>query len=225
MSGVSLVRKVRLKVGAGAAKPGPAIGQALGPLGLNMAEFCKQFNESTKNYEKEIPLPVELSAFSNRTFTFVVKTPPTSWFLKRCAGIEDGSKRPGHDIVGQVHVKQIYEIAKAKQADSHLAKIRLESLARSIAASASSMGLEVVSDTHLGTFTGSSSSTPAPASDGKKPAAGKADAKKPADAAAKAGGAKDAAGAGTGAKADVKGSADAGKKPPADKAKGDNKKK
>ena len=191
---VSLVRKVRLMVGAGGAKPGPAIGQALGPLGLNMAEFCKQFNDKTKEYEKDIPLPVELSAFSNRTFTFVVKTPPTSWFLKRCAGIEDGSKRPGHEIVGQVHVKQIYEIAKAKQADGHLAKIKLESLARSIVGSASSMGLEIVSDTHKGSFveTGAKTATAAVATgkagDAKKPAtkpAGGADAKKAATPAAK----------------------------------------
>ena len=90
---VTLVRKVRLRVGAGSAKPGPAIGQALGPLGLNMAEFCKQFNEKTKIYEKDTPIPVDLSAFSNRSFTFKVKTPPTSWFLKRCAGVELGSAR------------------------------------------------------------------------------------------------------------------------------------
>ena len=90
---LALVRKVRLRVGAGSAKPGPAIGQALGPLGLNMAEFCKQFNEQTKTFEKDVPLPVELSAFSNRSFTFVVKTPPTSWFLKKCAGVEAGSAR------------------------------------------------------------------------------------------------------------------------------------
>eukprot|EP01037_Dinobryon_pediforme_P026255 gene26255-28713_t len=73
---------VRLLVGAGAAKPGPAIGQALGPLGVNMAEFCKQFNDRTKNLEKDTPTPVVLSAFSNRTFTFITKTPPTSWMLK-----------------------------------------------------------------------------------------------------------------------------------------------
>lgn len=215
---VSLVRKVRLKVGAGGAKPGPAIGQALGPLGLNMAEFCKQFNDKTKEYEKDIPLPVELSAFSNRTFTFVVKTPPTSWFLKRCAGIEDGSKRPGHEIVGQVHVKQIYEIAKAKQADGHLAKIKLESLARSIVGSASSMGLEIVSDTHKGSFveTGAKTATAAVATgkagDAKKPAAkpaGGADAKKAATPAAKpaAGG----AASGGDAKATGAGAAAAGK--------------
>jgi large subunit ribosomal protein L11 len=85
---VTLLRNVRLLVGAGSAKPGPAIGQALGPLGLNMAEFCKQFNEATKNYEKDVPLPISLSAFSNRTFTFTIKTPQTSWLLKKCAGVK-----------------------------------------------------------------------------------------------------------------------------------------
>jgi len=84
---VELVRKVRLLVGAGAAKPGPAIGQALGPLGLNMADFCKQFNEVTKTYEKDVPIPVELSAMSNRSFTFKVKTPPTSFLVKKCAKV------------------------------------------------------------------------------------------------------------------------------------------
>jgi len=88
---VTLVRKVRLLVGAGSAKPGPAIGQALGPLGINMAEFCKQFNEKTKNYEKDIVLPVVLDAFSNRTFTFNIKTPPTTWFLMKCANVNKGA--------------------------------------------------------------------------------------------------------------------------------------
>lgn len=178
---VSLVRKVRLRVGAGVAKPGPAIGQALGPLGLNMAEFCKQFNEKTKLYEKDTPIPVDLSAFSNRSFTFVVKSPPTSWFLKKCAGVELGSarfarlrvivynnlyhkiwcfrtaplsnltlyshhlKRPGHDLVGTVHVKQIYEIAKIKQADPHMQHLTVETLCKCIAGSAISMGIKVVS--------------------------------------------------------------------------------
>jgi len=139
-------RVVRLRVGAGSAKPGPAIGQALGPLGLNMAEFCKQFNEATKNYEKDIPVPVILSAFSNRTFTFVIKTPPTTWFLKRCAGVEKCSARPGHVSAGKIHVKQIYEIALMKQQDQHLKDIELSALCRTIAGSALSMGLEVVNN-------------------------------------------------------------------------------
>eukprot|EP01039_Chlorochromonas_danica_P002812 gene2812-3066_t len=143
---VVLNRTVRLLVSAGAAKPGPAIGQALGPLGLNMAEFCKQFNDRTKGYDKDIILPVKLYAYSNRTFTFQVKTPTTSWFIRRCAKIDKGSSRPGHDIVGKIHVKQIYEIAKVKKRDEHLAKESLLALCRSIAGSCISMGVEVVAD-------------------------------------------------------------------------------
>jgi large subunit ribosomal protein L11 len=118
---VSLLRTVRLRVNAGSAKPGPAIGQALGPLGLNMAEFCKQFNDRTKGLDSATPVPVVLSgklisflycyyfsmsshaylfsssyfdaAFSNRTFTFVTRTPPTTWFLKKCTGLKKGAAR------------------------------------------------------------------------------------------------------------------------------------
>lgn len=141
---LALNRTVRLRVGAGAAKPGPAIGQALGPLGLNMAEFCKQFNDATKNYEKDVPIPVLLSAFNNRTFKFEVKSPPTTYLLLKCAGIQKGAARPGHEIVGQVHVKQIYEIAKIKQTDVKLQSVPLESICRSIAGSCISLGIDVV---------------------------------------------------------------------------------
>ena len=103
---VTLVRKVRLLVGAGGAKPGPAIGQALGPLGVNMAEFCKQFNEKTKDYVKDVPIPVDLSAFSNRSFQFICKTPTTSWLLKKCAGVEVGAARPGNHSI--THLLLIY---------------------------------------------------------------------------------------------------------------------
>eukprot|EP01035_Chromulina_nebulosa_P039720 gene39720-53701_t len=104
MSGpVVILRQVRLRVGSGAAKPGPAIGQALGPLGLNMSEFCKQFNDRTKGYEKDVPLPVVLTAYSDRSFKFIVKSPATSWFIKKCVGVEKGSARPGHNIVGKLH--------------------------------------------------------------------------------------------------------------------------
>lgn len=137
------MRQVRLRVAAGAAKPGPAIGQALGPLGLNMAEFCKQFNDRTKDYVKDVPLPVILSAFSNRTFEFEVRSPPTSWLLKKCAGVDKGAQRPGHETVGSVHAKQIYEIALLKQRDPQLKDIELEKLCKSIAGSCSSIGLKV----------------------------------------------------------------------------------
>mmetsp|Transcript_23036 Transcript_23036/g.33716 ORF Transcript_23036/g.33716 Transcript_23036/m.33716 type:complete len:146 (+) Transcript_23036:47-484(+) len=143
---MSLLRHVRLRVPAGAAKPGPAIGQALGPLGLNMSEFCKQFNDRTKNFTKDVPMPVVLSAYDNRSFTFVVKSPPTSWFLKRCAGIDKGANRPGHETVGKVHTKQIYEIAKIKQQDEAMKNMELEHICRCIVGSCLSMGLKVVHD-------------------------------------------------------------------------------
>ena len=138
-----IVRKVRLRIDAGAAKPGPAIGQALGPLGLNMADFCKQFNDHTKNHQPGVPLPVELTAYTNRTFSFKTKSPPTSWFLKRCAGVSAGAQRPGHQIIGTVHAKQIYEIALMKQKDEGLQHLSVESIARSIAGSCQSMGLSI----------------------------------------------------------------------------------
>jgi large subunit ribosomal protein L11 len=141
---VNLVKKVRLRIDAGAAKPGPAIGQALGPLGLNMAEFCKQFNDATKHYEQGVPLPVVLSAFSNRTFTFQLKTPPTTWFLKRVTGMKKAASRPGHETVAKIHVKHVYEIAKIKQTDEHLQDINLDNLCRQIVGSCKSMGIEVV---------------------------------------------------------------------------------
>jgi large subunit ribosomal protein L11 len=109
-----------------------------------MADFCKQFNEATKTFDKDVPIPVVLSAFSNRTFTFVCKTPPTSWFLMQCAGIKNGAKRPGHEVAGKVHVKQIYEIGLIKQKEPHMAHKSLESICRSIVGSCVSMGIDVV---------------------------------------------------------------------------------
>ena len=121
------------------AKPGPGIGQALGPLGLNMAEFCKQFNDATKEYEPNVPIPVELRAYSNRTFKFTLKSPSTSWMIKQCAGVQKGASRPGHETVGQIHVKQLYEIATLKKKDKHLSHLSLENLCRIIMGSAASM--------------------------------------------------------------------------------------
>ena len=109
-----------------------------------MADFCKQFNEATKGHEANVPVPVELTAFSNRTFSFVTKTPPTSWFIMQCAGIKMGAKRPGHEVAGRVHVKQIYEIALQKQRDAHMAHISLENIARQVVGSCLSMGVEVI---------------------------------------------------------------------------------
>eukprot|EP00607_Mallomonas_marina_P009263 CAMPEP_0182417822 /NCGR_PEP_ID=MMETSP1167-20130531/2264_1 /TAXON_ID=2988 /ORGANISM="Mallomonas Sp, Strain CCMP3275" /LENGTH=129 /DNA_ID=CAMNT_0024591617 /DNA_START=207 /DNA_END=596 /DNA_ORIENTATION=+ len=111
-----------------------------------MADFCKQFNDTTKDYVKDIPIPVTLSAMSNRSFTFVVKTPPTSWFIKNCAGIKKGASRPGHGYVGKLHVKQVFEIAQKKSKDEHLSHLSLKSLCKTIIGQANSMGVQVVDD-------------------------------------------------------------------------------
>ena len=135
---------IRLVVLSGKAAPSPAIGQALGPLGLNMMGFCKEFNERTKDYIENVPTPVILTAFANRTFKFELRTPPTTWFLKRCAGVQKGSAMPGRNFVGKATVKQVYEIAKMKQLDDCNQKPSLESMCRMIVGTANTMGVEVV---------------------------------------------------------------------------------
>jgi large subunit ribosomal protein L11 len=136
----------RLRVSAGQAKPSPAIGQALGPLGVNMMEFCKQFNEQTKTYklDRGTILPVHLTAFEDRTFAFEVKTPPTSWYLKQAAGIQAGSSEPGKTSVGTISARAVYEIAQMKRRDATLANIPLESMCKTVIGTAKTMGLEVV---------------------------------------------------------------------------------
>ncbi|KAL7566449.1 hypothetical protein ACA910_000928 [Epithemia clementina (nom. ined.)] len=142
---MSLVRLVRLKVSAGAAKPGPALGQALGPLGVNMAEFCKQFNERTDaTYKKETPLTVVLSAMSDRSFTFDVRTPPTSYLIKQVLGMEKGPQKPNlQNPAGYIAPEAIYEIAKIKQMDEHMQEIPLQSIARSVIGTCRSLGVKV----------------------------------------------------------------------------------
>ena len=142
---MSLVRMVRLRVPAAAAKPGPSIGQALGPLGINMPEFCKQFNERTEPlYERDTPLSVSLSAMSDRSFKFVVKSPPTSYLLKKAAGLTQGAvaSNPSKPMAF-VSPEIIFEIAKVKQQDDQLWHLPLESIARSVIGTAKSIGIGV----------------------------------------------------------------------------------
>ncbi|KAF0690144.1 Aste57867_18469 [Aphanomyces stellatus] len=135
---------VRLRVLAGKAAPSPAIGQALGPLGVNMMEFCKSFNDRTSQFTPGIPIPVQLTAMNDRTFTYATKTPPTTWFLKKAAQVSAGSELAGQKEVGSVTLRHVYEIAKVKQQDELLDYIELESLCKSIIGTARSMGLKVV---------------------------------------------------------------------------------
>ena len=133
---------LKLQVPAGSATPSPPIGPALGQRGLNIMEFCKAFNAATQNLEPGMPIPVVITAYGDRSFTFVTKTPPNTYFLKKAAGIEAGAKTVGTQIVGKVTRAQIEEIAKEKMPDLNCDTI--ESAMAQIIGSARSMGLQVV---------------------------------------------------------------------------------
>ena len=133
---------IKLQVKAGAANPSPPIGPALGQRGLNIMEFCKAFNAATQKMEQGMPIPVVITAYSDRTFTFKMKTPPASYFLKKAAGLTAGSKTPGRTSAGSVTVAQCREIAEAKMVD--LNATDLDQATKIIAGSARSMGLQVV---------------------------------------------------------------------------------
>jgi large subunit ribosomal protein L11 len=132
---------IKLQVPAGQANPSPPIGPALGQAGLNIMEFCKAFNAQTQKMEQGMPIPVVITVYQDRTFTFVTKTPPASYFLKKAASLEKGSKEPGKDPVGTVTMKLIREIAEKKMVDLNTTDI--EAACRMIAGSARSMGLQV----------------------------------------------------------------------------------
>ena len=133
--------QVKLQIPAGKANPAPPIGPALGQQGVNIMEFCKQFNAQTQGMEVGIPVPVVISVYSDRSFTFIMKTPPATVLLKKAAGIEKGSGQPNSNKVGKVTRKQLEEIAKIKAKDLNAAD--LDAAVRIIAGSARSMGLEV----------------------------------------------------------------------------------
>lgn len=132
---------IKLQVAAGKANPSPPVGPALGQHGVNIMEFCKAFNAQTQNLEPGLPTPVVITVYSDRSFTFITKTPPAPVLLKKAAGIQSGSGRPNTNKVGKVTRAQIEEIAKTKAADMNAAT--LESAVRSIAGTARSMGLDV----------------------------------------------------------------------------------
>jgi large subunit ribosomal protein L11 len=132
---------IKLQVAAGQANPSPPVGPALGQHGVNIMEFCKAFNAATQGMEPGMPVPVVISVYSDRTFTFVTKTPPAAVLLKKAAGITKGSGTPNADKVGKVTRAQLEEIAKLKAPDLNAAD--LDAAVRIIAGSARSMGLDV----------------------------------------------------------------------------------
>jgi large subunit ribosomal protein L11 len=132
---------IKLQVPAGSANPSPPIGPALGQRGLNIMEFCKAFNAKTQEMEKGIPIPVVITAFSDKSFTFDMKTPPASYFLKKAAKVDGGSKAPGRDVKGSVTLAQLREIAQAKMKDLNANDV--DSAVKMLVGSARSMGIEV----------------------------------------------------------------------------------
>lgn len=130
---------IKLQVAAGSATPSPPVGPALGQHGVNIMEFCKAFNAATQDLEKGLPIPVVITVYSDRSFTFVTKTPPASVLLRKAAGIPKGSGRPNTQKVGEITRAQLEEIAKTKEPD--LTAADLEAAVRTIAGTARSMGL------------------------------------------------------------------------------------
>ncbi len=132
---------IKLQIPAGKANPSPPVGPALGQRGLNIMEFCKAFNAATQNVEKGLPLPVVITVYADKSFTFIMKTPPATIMIKKAAKIEKGSPRPHTDKVGKITRAQAEEIAKAKMPD--LTAADMDAAVKTIAGSARSMGITV----------------------------------------------------------------------------------
>jgi len=131
---------IKLQVPAGEAKPSPPVGPALGQHGVNIMEFCKAFNAETQNLESGMPIPVVITVYSDKSFTYIKKTPPASVLLRKAAGLQKGSSEPNKDKVGKVSRNQLEEIAKVKMPD--LTAYDMDQAVRIIAGSARSMGIE-----------------------------------------------------------------------------------
>ena len=136
-----LVGSLKLQVPAGQANPSPPVGPALGQRGINIMEFCKAFNARTAEMEVGAPCPTVISYYQDKSFTMEIKTPPASYFLKKAAKLQSGSKRPGRDTAGSVSVAQVREIAEAKMKDLNANSV--EAAMQIILGSARSMGIEV----------------------------------------------------------------------------------
>jgi len=132
---------LKLQVPAGAANPSPPIGPALGQRGLNIMAFCKDFNAKTSQMEKGQPIPVVITIYGDKSFTFEMRTPPVSYFIKKAAKLESGSKAPGRDKAGSITKAQVKEIAEKKMADLNCSTV--EAAMRMVEGSARSMGIEV----------------------------------------------------------------------------------
>ena len=131
---------IKLQVPAGSANPSPPVGPALGQHGLNIMDFCKAFNAQTQSMEANLPVPVVITVYSDKSFTFIIKTPPASFLLRKAAGVPKGSGIPNTEKVGKVNRQQLEEIAQAKEPD--LTAADMDAAVRTIAGTARSMGIE-----------------------------------------------------------------------------------
>ena len=137
-----IVGYIKLEVPAGKANPSPPIGPALGQRGLNIMEFCKAFNAETQDREPGMPIPVVVTVYADRSFAYITKTPPASYFIKKAARLEKGASEPGRDTVGEITMAQVREIAEQKMPDLNANDI--DGACRIVAGSARSMGIEVL---------------------------------------------------------------------------------
>ncbi|MDR2934078.1 MAG: 50S ribosomal protein L11 [Rickettsiales bacterium] len=137
-----VVKTVKLQVPAGAANPSPPVGPALGQAGVNIMDFCKQFNDKTKDLEKNAPIPVVISVYKDKSFSFTTKLPPVAFLVKKAAGLKAGSKTPGKDFAGKIKLSQIKEIAKTKMPDLNCDDVDMA--VNIIKGQCRSMGIEVV---------------------------------------------------------------------------------
>ena len=133
---------IKLEIPAGGANPSPPVGPALGQRGLNIMEFCKAFNAATQNLEQGMPIPVVITAYLGATFSFVTKTPPASFLIRKAAKLNKGANKPGYEVVGSITLAQAKEIAEAKMQD--LNAVDIDGAVMMVKGSARSMGIEVV---------------------------------------------------------------------------------
>lgn len=139
----TVTQVIKLIINAGQAKPGPPVGAALGQAGLKIMDFVKDFNAATAELKEDVPVPVLITAYSDRTFTYVMKTPPASHLIKKALGITKGSQRPAHSIIGKISLPHIYEIARIKAID--LPGLEAEAICNNIIGTCRSMGVEIES--------------------------------------------------------------------------------
>ncbi|MCZ6863963.1 MAG: 50S ribosomal protein L11 [Alphaproteobacteria bacterium] len=133
---------IKLQIPAGQANPSPPVGPALGQRGVNIMEFCKAFNSATQKLEQGMPIPVTITVYADRSFSYVTKSPPASWFIRRAAKVEKGASETGRDFIGRVSMAQLREIAEKKKEDLNANDV--DAACRILAGSARSMGIEVV---------------------------------------------------------------------------------